>query len=62
MFAASEAPPEISDEELVARYQEGRDPSDFEQLVRRYERELYTFLRRFWEMPSMPKMFFRGPS
>jgi RNA polymerase sigma-70 factor, ECF subfamily len=38
---------EQTDEELVAAYLESRHPSDFEKLVKRYERELYTFLRRF---------------
>ncbi|MFO0011199.1 MAG: RNA polymerase sigma factor [Planctomycetota bacterium] len=60
LFAASEAPPDISDEYLVARYQEGRDPSDFEQLVRRYERELYTFLRRFLGNAQHAEDVFQG--
>lgn len=38
---------EPTDEELVASYLETRCASDFEKLVKRYERELYTFLRRF---------------
>lgn len=38
---------EQTDEEIVAAYLESRNPADFEKLVKRYERELYTFLRRF---------------
>ena len=38
---------ELSDEEIVAAYLDSRSPSDFEKLVKRYERELYTYLRRF---------------
>jgi RNA polymerase sigma-70 factor, ECF subfamily len=38
---------DVSDEELVEAYLASRSPTDFEKLVKRYERELYTFLRRF---------------
>ena len=38
---------ELSDEELVNAYRIDREPWHFERLVRRYERELYAFLRRF---------------
>jgi RNA polymerase sigma-70 factor, ECF subfamily len=37
----------VSDEELVLSYLRDRKAQTFEILVRRYERELYTFLRRF---------------
>ena len=36
----------LSDEELMARFQAGHEPA-FEVLVRRYERELYGYLRRY---------------
>jgi RNA polymerase sigma-70 factor (ECF subfamily) len=36
-----------TDEEIVEAYLESRNEADFAKLVRRYERELYTFLRRF---------------
>ena len=36
-----------SDEEMVEEYLKSRSSSLFEQLVRRYEREIYTYLRRF---------------
>lgn len=38
---------EMSDEGLVLAYLEHRDPKSFEILVRRFERELYAFLKRF---------------
>jgi RNA polymerase sigma-70 factor (ECF subfamily) len=36
-----------TDEEIVDAYLASRNEADFEKLVRRYERELYTYLRRF---------------
>lgn len=47
LIASAESRIELSDEEIVARYLESRSEKDFELLVKRYERELYTFLRRF---------------
>lgn len=41
------SPPAVEDELLVQEYLESRSRSVFEELVRRYERELYTYLRRF---------------
>lgn len=41
------SPPQIADEDMVQEYLQTRSRSVFEQLVRRYERELYTYLRRF---------------
>lgn len=38
---------DVSDEILVRKYLETRCQATFEKLVRRYERELYTYLRRF---------------
>jgi RNA polymerase sigma-70 factor, ECF subfamily len=40
-------PLDLSDEEIVSAYLQTRNAADFERLVKRYERELYTFLRRF---------------
>jgi RNA polymerase sigma-70 factor, ECF subfamily len=36
-----------SDEELLLAYREQSDPDVFSELVRRYERELYSYLRRY---------------
>jgi RNA polymerase sigma-70 factor (ECF subfamily) len=60
LFASSEAEVGLSDEVLVARYQESRAPADFEQLVKRYERELYTFLRRFLGNAQHAEDVFQG--
>lgn len=38
---------ELTDEELVVEYLQTKRPEVFETLVRRHEREIYTFLRRF---------------
>lgn len=60
LFLYSPSQVEISDEELVARYQKTRESADFEQLVRRYERELYTFLRRFLGNAQHAEDVFQG--
>ena len=39
--------PECSDEELLLTYREQGDRRAFEELVHRYERELYSYLRRY---------------
>lgn len=51
---------DLSDEELVARYRVHRDATDFEHLLRRYERELYTFLRRFLGNSQHAEDVFQG--
>lgn len=38
---------ELSDEEVLLRYRETEDRDLFEELVRRYERELFSYLRRY---------------
>ena len=43
----------LSDEELLGRYRESADPADFNELVRRYERELYRYLARYLGNPSL---------
>jgi RNA polymerase sigma-70 factor (ECF subfamily) len=40
-------PAELSDEQLLLRYRKGTDRAAFTQLVKRYERELYSYLRRY---------------
>ena len=47
LLGLSSQPAELTDEEIVNAYLLSRNEQDFERLVRRYERELYTFLRRF---------------
>src|ERR1051326_275143 len=40
-------PSSLSDEELLLGYRESSEASLFQELVRRYERELYSYLRRY---------------
>ena len=47
LLGLSSQPAELTDEEIVNAYLQSRNAQDFERLVHRYERELYTFLRRF---------------
>jgi RNA polymerase sigma-70 factor, ECF subfamily len=44
---ANQAVGELTDEELLLTYRQTLDRRYFENLIRRYERELYTFLRRY---------------
>src|SRR5690606_25211115 len=37
----------LSDEQLIAKYQSREDSTIFAELVSRYERELYNYLRRY---------------
>ncbi len=47
MRTPSETSIQLNDEELLIAFRERSDRNCFELLVRRYEREIYTFLRRF---------------
>jgi RNA polymerase sigma-70 factor (ECF subfamily) len=49
-----------SDEELLLRYRSTGDESCFAQLVSRYERELYNYLRRFLGDAAMAEDVFQG--
>lgn len=61
LFSAGEvANSEVTDEQLVACYLESREPQHFEMLVRRYEREMYTFLRRFLGNAQYAEDVFQG--
>jgi RNA polymerase sigma-70 factor (ECF subfamily) len=51
---------ELSDEQLVEAYLKDRRPDHFETLMRRYERELYTFLRRFLGNAQHAEDVFQG--
>jgi RNA polymerase sigma-70 factor (ECF subfamily) len=51
---------EVSDEELVARYRGTGQAVHFEALMRRYERELFTFLRRFLGNAQHAEDVFQG--
>ncbi len=51
---------DVSDEEIVARYRETADRSLFEILVRRYEREIYSYLRRYTGSAELADDAFQG--
>jgi len=49
-----------SDEELLTRYRDSADPGDFNELVRRYERELYRYLARYLGNPALAEDVFQN--
>ena len=51
---------EQSDEALLLRYRDSGDRRAFEELVRRYERELYSYLRRYLDDAAMAEDAFQG--
>ncbi|SMP46930.1 RNA polymerase, sigma subunit, ECF family [Neorhodopirellula lusitana] len=52
--------PEITDEQLIARYRESADRAIYETLMRRYEREIYAYLRRYMGNAEMAEDAFQG--
>src|SRR5436305_14497208 len=53
-------PASLSDEELLLGYRESGDANLFSELVRRYERELYSYLRRYLGDASMAEDAFQA--
>ncbi|HEX7447172.1 MAG TPA: RNA polymerase sigma factor [Pirellulales bacterium] len=51
---------EMTDEELLLAYRTGGNRQVFAELVRRYERELYSYLRRFLGDPVMAEDAFQA--
>ncbi|TWT65109.1 RNA polymerase sigma factor [Allorhodopirellula solitaria] len=51
---------EITDEELIARYRESGDRAIYETVMRRYEREIYAYLRRYMGNAEMAEDAFQG--
>jgi len=51
---------DLTDEQLVEKYLHERQPEHFEALMRRYERELFTFLRRFLGSVQHAEDVFQG--
>lgn len=49
-----------TDETLLSRYRESGRPADFNELVRRYERELYRYLARYLGDPSLADDVFQN--
>ena len=56
----AEALAETSDEELLTRYRDSAEPGDFNELVRRYERELYRYLARYLGNPALAEDVFQN--
>ncbi len=52
--------PEIADETLLARYLETADRSLFEQLMQRYESEIFSYLRRYIGSAELAEDAFQG--
>ncbi len=50
----------VSDEDLLGRYRDSADPDDFNELVRRYERELYRYLARYLGNPAQAEDVFQN--
>ncbi len=51
---------EITDEELIRRYRKTGDRAIYETLMRRYEREIYAYLRRYMGNAEMAEDAFQG--
>ena len=49
-----------TDEQLIAAYRDRHDRAAFEELVHRYERELYSYLRRYLGDPVLAEDAFQG--
>jgi len=56
----ADAPERFTDEELLLRYRETGDRRCFAQLVHRYERELYNYLRRYLVDAEMAEDVFQA--
>ena len=51
---------DVSDESLVAQYRETGDRGLYESLIRRYEREIYSYLRRYIGNAELAEDAFQG--
>jgi RNA polymerase sigma-70 factor (ECF subfamily) len=51
---------EQSDEQLLVRYRDAHDRRAFEELVHRYEKELYSYLRRYLGDPTLAEDVFQA--
>lgn len=55
-----EAISEVTDEQLIARYRQSGDRKLYEALMRRYEREIYAYLRRYIGNSELAEDAFQG--
>ncbi len=62
MARESESPPnsDVTDENLIAEYRQTGDRHLYETLIRRYEREIYSYLRRYIGNAEMAEDAFQG--
>jgi RNA polymerase sigma-70 factor (ECF subfamily) len=60
VVGTSEALSQVSDEDLLSRYRDEARTDDFNELVRRYERELYRYLARYLGDPSLADDVFQN--
>lgn len=51
---------EVNDEEMIAKYRASGDRSIFETLMRRYEREIFSYLRRYTGSAELAEDAFQG--
>ena len=58
--AAVAAQSDVSDESLITQYRSSGDRGLFESLMRRYEREIYSYLRRYIGNAEMAEDAFQG--
>ena len=49
-----------TDESLLSRYRDSADPDDFNELIHRYERELYRYLARYLGNPALAEDVFQN--
>jgi RNA polymerase sigma-70 factor (ECF subfamily) len=61
-MVASDSPPsmDVSDESLIVQYRDTGDRGLYESLIRRYEREIYSYLRRYIGNSEMAEDAFQG--
>lgn len=59
-YPTSHSPADITDENLIADYRQSGDRTMFETLIRRYEREIYAYLRRYIGNAEMAEDAFQG--
>jgi RNA polymerase sigma-70 factor (ECF subfamily) len=59
-FPVTKPQSDVSDESLIAQYRECGDRGLFESLIRRYEREIFSYLRRYIGNAEMAQDAFQG--
>lgn len=60
VLGSSDSLDQMSDEELLSRYRAEGRPEDFDELVHRYERELYRYLARYLGDPALADDVFQN--